>query len=417
MFGLIILLIDNKNNIYYNSERALGCIYKLTLKGLHMFLSNLSEDQKMIHKLISDFSENEIKPVASENERNSRFPAELIKKLGELGFMGHFVPTEYGGCGLDYLSYIIAIEEISKACASTGIIVSAHNSLTCSPIIDFGTDGQKEKYLPDLSCGKKLGCFALSEPEAGSDAASIKTTAVKEGKHYIINGLKSWITNGSEADIAIFFVYTDRKLKSRGITAFIVDLDSPGIEIGKSEHKLGIKASSTTQTIFDNCKIPAENLLGSEGEGFKIAMKTLDGGRIGVAAQAVGIARAALEASVIYAKERKAFGDSISNFQGIQFMIADMSTRVEAARLLTWQAASLLNKGLKYTKQSAMAKLFAAETAMWVTTKAIQIHGGNGYTTDFPVERYFRDAKITEIYEGTSEIQRIVIARQTLSEF
>ena len=271
--------------------------------------------------------------------------------------------------------------------------------------------------MSDLACGKKLGCFALSEPEAGSDATSIKTTAVKEGKHYIINGLKSWITNGSEADIAIVFVSTDRKLKSRGITAFIVDLDSPGIEIGKSEHKLGIKASSTTQTIFDNCKIPAENLLGSEGEGFKIAMKTLDGGRIGVAAQAVGIARAALEASVLYSKERKAFGDSISNFQGIQFMLADMSTRVEAARLLTWQAASLLNKGLKYTKQSAMAKLFAAETAMWVTTKAIQIHGGNGYTTDFPVERYFRDAKITEIYEGTSEIQRIVIARQTLSEF
>jgi butyryl-CoA dehydrogenase len=382
-----------------------------------MLESNLSEDQKMIRKLISDFSENEIKPAASENERKSRFPAELIKKLGELGFMGHIVPAEYGGSGLDYLSYIISIEEISKACASTGIIVSAHNSLTCSPIIEFGTEEQKEKYLPDLSSGNKLGCFALSEPEAGSDATSIKTTAVKDGNNYIISGLKSWITNGSEADVAIVFASTDKQKMSRGISAFIVDLDSKGIEIGKSEHKLGIKASSTTQIIFDNCTVPTENLLGAEGEGFKIAMKTLDGGRIGVAAQAVGIARAALEASIIYAKERKAFGDSISNFQGIQFMLADMTTRVEAARLLTWQAASLLDRGEKYTKQSAMAKLYAAEAAMWVTTKAIQIHGGNGYTTDFAVERYFRDAKVTEIYEGTSEIQRIVIARQTLNEF
>ena len=371
----------------------------------------------MIRELISDYSEKEIKPEASENERNSRFPSELIAKLGELGFMGHFVPTEYGGSGLDYLSYIIAVEEISKACASTGIIVSAHNSLACSPIVYFGTEQQKQKYLTDLASGTKLGCFALSEPEAGSDATSIKTTAVKKEKHYIINGLKSWITNGSEADVAIVFASTDKDKGSRGISAFIVDLDSEGIEIGKSEHKLGIKASSTTQIIFDDCIVPAENLLGEEGEGFKIAMKTLDGGRIGVAAQAVGIARAALEASIIYSKQRKAFNDTISNFQGIQFMLADMSTKVEAARLLTWQAASLLDQGEKFTKQSAMAKLFAAETAMWVTTKAIQIHGGNGYTTDFPVERYFRDAKVTEIYEGTSEIQKIVIARQALNEY
>ncbi|HSG32559.1 MAG TPA: acyl-CoA dehydrogenase [Thermodesulfobacteriota bacterium] len=379
--------------------------------------TNLTDDQKMIRELISDYSEKEIKPEASENERNSRFPSELIAKLGELGFMGHFVPTEYGGSGLDYLSYIIAVEEISKACASTGIIVSAHNSLACSPIVYFGTEQQKQKYLTDLASGTKLGCFALSEPEAGSDATSIKTTAVKKEKHYIINGLKSWITNGSEADVAIVFASTDKDKGSRGISAFIVDLDSEGIEIGKSEHKLGIKASSTTQIIFDDCIVPAENLLGEEGEGFKIAMKTLDGGRIGVAAQAVGIARAALEASIIYSKQRKAFNDTISNFQGIQFMLADMSTKVEAARLLTWQAASLLDQGEKFTKQSAMAKLFAAETAMWVTTKAIQIHGGNGYTTDFPVERYFRDAKVTEIYEGTSEIQKIVIARQALNEY
>ncbi len=382
-----------------------------------MMETNLTDDQKMIRELISDFSENEIKPQASENERNSRFPSELISKLGELGFMGHFVPTEYGGSGLDYLSYIIAVEEISKACASTGIIVSAHNSLACGPIVYFGTEQQKQKYLPELSSGKKLGCFALSEPEAGSDATSIKTTAVKKGKHYIINGLKSWITNGSEADVAIVFASMDKEKGSRGISAFIVDLDSEGIEIGKSEQKLGIKASSTTQIIFDNCKVSSENLLGEEGEGFKIAMKTLDGGRIGVAAQAVGIAKAALEASIIYSKQRKAFNDTISNFQGIQFMLAEMTTKVEAARLLTWQAASLLDQGEKFTKQSAMAKLFAAETAMWVTTKAIQIHGGNGYTTDFPVERYFRDAKVTEIYEGTSEIQKIVIARQALSEY
>lgn len=382
-----------------------------------MYIVGLNEEQKMIQKLVSDFSENEIKPVASENEKESKFPTDIVKKLCELGFMGHFVPQEYGGSGLDYLSYIIAIEEISKACASTGIIVSAHNSLACTPIIEFGTEDQKNKYLPDLSSGKKLGCFALSEPEAGSDAVSIKTTAVKEGNHYIINGVKSWITNGSEAGVAIVFAFTDKSKKSRGITAFIADLDTPGVEIGKSEHKLGIKASSTTQIIFVNCKVPESNLLGEEGDGFKIAMKTLDDGRIGVAAQAVGIAQAALEASVVYAKERKAFGESISNFQGIQFMLADMSTRVEASRLLTWQAASLKDKGEKYTKQSAMAKLYSAETAMWVTTKAIQIHGGNGYTTDFPVERYFRDAKVTEIYEGTSEIQRIVIARQTLTEF
>ena len=382
-----------------------------------MLETSLTDDQKMIRDLISDFSENEIKPQASENERNSRFPSELIKKLSELGFMGHCVPTEYGGSGLDYLSYIISIEEISKACASTGIIVSAHNSLACSPIVYFGTKEQKQKYLPDLASGKRLGCFALSEPEAGSDATSIKTTAIKNRNNYILNGLKSWITNGSEADTAIVFTSTDKEKGSKGISVFIVDLDSPGIEIGKSEHKLGIKASSTTQIIFDNCKVPAENLLGTEGEGFKIAMKTLDGGRIGVAAQAVGIARAALESSVLYAKERKAFGDSISNFQGIQFMLAEMATRVEAARLLTWQAASLLDQDNKFTKQSAMAKLYAAETAMWVTTKAIQIHGGNGYTTDFPVERYFRDAKVTEIYEGTSEIQKIVIARQILNEF
>jgi len=378
---------------------------------------NLNEEQLMIRNLADDFSKNEILPEATENDRNSQFPLKIINKLAELGFLGHYIPQEYGGSGLDFLSYVIAIEKISSACASTGAIVMVHNSLTCSPINEFGTEEQKSKYLSDLATGKNIGCFALSEPESGSDAASINTTAVKNGKEYILNGTKNWITNGAEADIAIVFTSTDKSKKSRGISAFIVDLNTPGISVGKSEKKLGIKATSTTQFVFEDAKVPECSLLAKEGDGFKIAMKTLDSGRIAVAAQAVGIAQAALDASVEYSKERKTFGSPIFDHQGIQFMIAEMATRVEAARLLTWQAAGLRDKKLKYTKQSAMAKLYAAETAMWVTTKAIQIHGGNGYTTDYPVERYFRDAKITEIYEGTSEIQKIVIAKQTLSEY
>jgi len=378
---------------------------------------NLNEEQLMIMKLATDFSDKEIRPVASELDRNSQYPAEIIHKLSKLGFLGHYIPQKYGGSGLDFLSYIIAIEKISNACASTATIVMVHNSLACSPINDFGNEEQKNKYLSNLVTGENLGCFALSEPESGSDAASISTTAEKKGEYYIINGTKSWITNGAEADVAIVFTTTDKSKKSRGITAFIVDLNTPGVSVGKSEKKLGIKATSTTQFIFENVKVPQSSLLGKEGEGFIIAMKTLDAGRIGVASQAVGIAQAALDASIVYSRERKTFGSPIFDHQGIQFMIADMSTKVEAARLLTWQAANLKDHGIQYTKQSAMAKLFAAETAMWVTTKAIQIHGGNGYTTDYPVERYFRDAKITEIYEGTSEIQRIVIAKQTLNEY
>jgi len=375
---------------------------------------SLSEDQIMIKDTIADFSVNKIAPEASHNEQNHKFPSKIIKELAELGFMGHFVPEQYGGSGLDYLSYVISIEEISKACASTGIIVSVNNSLVCSPIIEFGTEDQKQNFLPSLCNGTHLGCFALSEPESGSDAASIRTIAIKEGDYYLLNGTKNWITNGAEADLSIVFAKTDRSQKSKGISAFIVNLKREGVSIGKAEQKLGIKASSTTQILFDNYKIPADSLLGNEGDGFKIAMKTLDGGRIGVAAQAIGIAQAGLEASVRYSKERKSFGNTISNLQGIQFMIADMATRIEASRLLTWTAADLKDQNKKYTKHSAMAKLYASETAMWVTTKAIQIHGGNGYTTDYPVERYFRDAKVTEIYEGTSEIQRLVIARQIL---
>ena len=380
-----------------------------------MLSASLTEEQKMIRRLISDFSETEIKPVASEIDKKSAFPSETVKKLFELGFMGHFIPEEYGGSGLDSLSYVIVIEEISKACASTGTIVMAHNSLACIPILDFGTEEQKKKYLPAFS-RDVIGCFALSEAESGSDAASIRASARKEGDHYIINGIKCWVTSGAEAEVAILFASTDRSKGSRGLTAFIVDLDNPGVSLGKSEHKLGIKATSTTQLIFEDCRLPAKSILGKEGEGFRIAMKTLDGGRIGVAAQAVGIARASLEASIKYSQERKAFGGSISNFQGIQFMLADMATRVEASKLLAYKAAMMKDSGEKYTKYSAMSKLYASETAMWAATKAIQIHGGNGYTTDYPVERYFRDAKITEIYEGTSEIQRIVIARQILSE-
>ena len=381
-----------------------------------MLTSSLTEEQKLIKNLASEFSEKEIKPVASEIDKNSAFPTELVRRLFDLGFMGHFVPEQYGGSGLDYLSYVIVVEEISKACASTGTIVMVHNSLACGPILDFGTEEQKKKYLPALSSGNVIGCFALSEPESGSDAASIRTSAVKKDGHYVINGTKSWITNGSESGVAILFARTDKSKASRGITAFVIDLDTPGISLGKSESKLGIKATSTSQLIFEDCKLPSNSVLGKEGEGFKIAMKTLDAGRMGVAAQAVGIAQASLDASVEYSKERKAFGETISSFQGVQFILADMATRIEASRLLSYKAALMKDRGEKHTKHSSMAKLYASETAMWVATKGIQVHGGNGYTTDYPVERYFRDAKITEIYEGTSEIQRIVIARQVLTE-
>jgi len=381
-----------------------------------MSIINLSEVQEMVQRTAREFTENEIKPVASINDREHKFPKEIINKLGELGFMGMNVPEEHGGSGLDYLSYILALEEISKGCASTGAIMSVNNSLVCAPLENFGNECQKSSFLKDIASGNKLGCFMLSEPEAGSDAASMKTTALLDGNDYILNGTKSWITNGAEADLAIVFASTDKSLKHKGISAFIVDMKTSGINIGKLEDKLGIRATSTAQIFFEDCKIPRENLLRGEGEGFKIALHTLDGGRIGIATQAVGIAQAALEESVRYAKERKAFGKTISDFQGLQFMIADMATKTEASRLLVWQAAIMKDEGAKYGKQSAMAKLFAAETAMWVTTKAIQIHGGYGYTTDYPVERFFRDAKITEIYEGTSEIQRLVIARETLKE-
>ena len=380
-----------------------------------MLASSLTQEQRLIKNLASEFAEKEIRPAASEIDKTSAFPWEIVEKLFDLGFMGHFIEERYGGSGLDCLSYVIALEEISRACASTGAIVMAHNSLACAPIIDFGTEEQKEEYLPRM-CRGAVGCFALSEPESGSDAAGIKASAVRKGGAYILNGTKSWVTNGREAKVAVVFAKTDKRKRSSGITAFIVDLDAPGISLGKSESKLGIKGTSTSQIVFENCEVPESRVLGKEGEGFKVAMETLDAGRIGVAAQAVGIAQAVLDSSTRYSQEREAFGRKISGFQGIQFMLADMATRIEASRLLTYKAALMKDRGEKYAKHSSMAKLYASETAMWVATKGIQVHGGNGYTTDYPVERHFRDAKITEIYEGTSEIQRIVIARQVLSE-
>jgi len=381
-----------------------------------MSIIDLNDEQRMIKDVAIDFANKEIRPVAGKLDLESIFPEDIINQLGKLGFLGMFVPENYGGIGLDHLTYIIALEEISKACASTGIIMSVNNSLVCSPIMEFGNEEQKEEYLGKLATGESLGCFALSEPDSGSDPGSLRTAAVKKENYYVLNGVKNWITNAKEADYIVLFASTDHSKGNKGISAFIVDKNTPGIKIGKLEHKLGIRASSTAQIILENCKVPARNLLGKEGSGFKIAMKTLDSGRIGVAAQAVGIAQAALEESVKYSKIRKTFGKYISEHQGIQFMIADMTTKIEASRLLTWQAAITKDKKLNLTKHSAMAKLHASETAMWVTTKAIQIHGGYGYTVDYPVERYFRDAKITEIYEGTSEIQRLVIAKEILKE-
>ncbi len=382
-----------------------------------MSIIELTNEQQMIRDVARDFAQNEIKPVAAELDRRGKFPTELVKKLAELGFMGIFVPEDYGGSGMDTFSYVLALEEICKACASTGAIMSVNNSLVCEPILRSGTEEQKKKYLPPLAKGEKIGCFSLSEPAAGSDAGSIRTTAVKKGDYYVINGTKNWVTNGPEADVIVLFTSVDLSKKHRGITAFIVEKEARGVIVGKKEDKLGIKASSTSQLIFEGCRVPAANRLGEEGEGFKIAMQTLDGGRIGIGSQGVGIAQAAFEEAVRYSQERESFGKQISKFQAIQFMLADMATRIEAARLLVWQAAIMMDRRMKFSKQSAMAKVFASETAMWVTTKAIQIHGGYGYTTDYPVERHFRDAKITEIYEGTSEILRIVIANEILKEF
>jgi len=376
----------------------------------------LTEEQKLIQQTAREFAERELKGIASKLDKEAIFPKEQIKKLGEMGFMGVAIPEEYGGGGLDYISYVLIIEEISRVCAGTGVIVSVNNSLVCDPLLKYGTEEQKKTVLKELASGKKLGCFGLSEPSAGSDVAGIRTTAIRDGNEWVLNGEKNFITNAPQADYAIIFAYTDKSKRHHGISAFIVPKDAPGYSTGPKEKKLGIRASWSSSIFLDECRIPLDNILGDEGMGFKIAMTTLDAGRIGIAAQAVGIARAAFEEARDYAKQRTAFGQPIAQFQAIQFTLADMAMKIEAARLLTLKAAWMKDQGLKHTKESSMCKTFASETAMWVTTKAIQIHGGYGYLEDFNVERYFRDAKITEIYEGTNEIQRIVIARALLKE-
>ena len=374
----------------------------------------LTREQELVRQMVREFAVNEVKPIAAEIDETERFPMENVKKMAELGMLGIPFPKEFGGAGGDVLSYIITVEELSKVCGTTGVIVSAHTSLCASLIYENGTPAQKEKYLVPLAKGEKIGAFGLTEPGAGTDAAGQQTTAVLDGDNYILNGSKIFITNGGVADTFIVFAMTDKSQGTRGISAFIVEKDFPGFSIGKKEEKLGIRASSTTELIFENCIVPKENLIGKEGKGFSIAMKTLDGGRIGIAAQALGIAEGAYEESVKYMKERKQFGRSLSAFQGLQWMIAEMETKIEAAKLLVYKAAWLKQNQLPYSVDAAKAKLFAAEVAMDVTTKAVQLHGGYGYTKEYPVERMMRDAKITEIYEGTSEVQKMVIAGAAL---
>ena len=371
----------------------------------------LSEEHEMIRKMVRDFAKNEVAPTAAERDEEERFDRELFDQMAELGLTGIPWPEEYGGIGSDYLAYVIAIEELSRVCASTGVTLSAHTSLAGWPIFKFGTEEQKQKFLRPMAEGTKIGAYGLTEPSSGSDAGGMRTTAKRDGDHYILNGSKIFITNGGIADIYVVFALTDPESKQRGTSAFIVESDTPGFSVGKKESKLGIRSSPTTEIMFEDCRIPVENLLGEEGQGFKVAMQTLDGGRNGIAAQAVGIAQGALDASVEYARERHQFGKPIAAQQGIGFKLADMATDVEAARLLTYQAAWLESEGLPYGKESAMSKVFAGDTAMKVTTEAVQVFGGYGYTKDYPVERYMRDAKITQIYEGTQEIQRLVISR------
>ncbi len=369
-----------------------------------------TDEQQAVQNVAREFAQGEVLPKAAEIDREHRHPVELVKRMAELGFLGIAVPEAYGGAGLDHVSYVLAMEEVSRACASTGVIMSVNNSLVCDPIHRFGTEAQKQRWLTPLASGQLLGCFALSEPEAGSDAAAQKTVAVKDGTGWVINGTKNWITNGPVADVCVLFTMNDRAAGHRGITAFILPMSAPGVRCGPPDDKLGIRGSKSSQIYLDDVRLTDEHLLGEVGGGFKVAMSTLDGGRIGIAAQAVGIARAALEDSLAYAQQRRTFGKPIAQHQAIQFKLADMATELDAARLLTLRAAWLKDRHLPYGKEASMAKLFASDVANKAAREAIQIFGGNGYVTEFPVERHFRDAKITEIYEGTSEIQRLVIA-------
>ena len=370
----------------------------------------LSKEQEMARQLFRDFAEKEVKPLAQEVDEEERFPAETVAKMQKFGFMGIPFPKDMGGQGCDSLTYAICVAELSRVCATTGVIVSAHTSLGCDPIKKFGTPEQIKKYLVPMAQGKLLGAFGLTEPNAGTDASGQQTKAVLEGDHYVLNGSKIFITNGGKADIYIIFAMTDKSKGVKGISAFIVEKDFPGFSIGKKELKMGIRGSSTCELIFENCIVPKENLLGQEGKGFTIAMTTLDGGRVGIAAQALGIAQGAFDETVKYVKERKQFGRPISAFQNTQFQLADLKTKIEAARLLVYSAAVAKDTKKRFSTDAAMAKLFAAEVAMEVTTKCVQLFGGYGYTRDYPVERMMRDAKITEIYEGTSEVQRMVIS-------
>lgn len=379
-------------------------------------LSALSETHQMLYKTCRDFADNELVPIAAKIDREHLYPAEQVQKMGELGLMAVSVEEKYGGTGLDYLAYAIAMEEVSRGCASAGVIMSVNNSLYLGPIDRYGSEQQKQKYITEYTDGKKVGCFALSEPGNGSDAGAASTVATLKGDRWVLNGTKCWITNAYEAQSAVVFATTDKSLKHKGISAFIVPTDVKGFSLGKKEDKLGIRGSSTAQLIFEDCEIPKENMLGEPGLGFKIAMQTLDAGRIGIASQALGIAQASLECAVDYANKRIAFGKPISKLQAIQSKIADMSVSLESARLLTWRAAWLKDNKKPYTKEAAQAKLTASEAATFCAHQCIQILGGMGYVSDMPAERHYRDARITEIYEGTSEIQRLVIAGQVIKE-
>jgi len=380
-------------------------------------ISYMSDTHDMLRQTCRDFADAQLKPIAGELDREHRFPAEQIAAMGELGLMGIAISDEWGGAGMDPLAYALAIEEISRGCASTGVIMSVNNSLYCDPVSKFGTDEQKAVWLTPFASGEKLGCFGLSEPGNGSDAAAASTTATLDGDEWVLNGTKAWITNAHDAHAAIVIATTDKSLKHKGLSAFLVPTDAAGFSLGKKEDKLGIRASSTGNLIMEGVRVPRENVLGKEGEGFKVAMSTLDGGRIGIAGQALGIAQASLECAIEYAQQRKAFDSPISKLQAIQFKLADMAMRVESARLLTHRAAALKTNKENYTKEAAMAKLAASEAATQNAHAAIQVLGGMGYVTDMPAERYYRDARITEIYEGTSEIQRLVIAGRLLKEY
>jgi butyryl-CoA dehydrogenase len=376
----------------------------------------LNEAQRAARDTARRFARERLSTVGVEVDRNPSFPAEAVAELGRLGMMGIFIPEQYGGAGLDHISYSLVIEELGVECSSTAVILSAHSSLASWPILGLGNEDQRKRYLPKMAAGEWIGCFALTEPQAGSDAAGQRTRAVRDGDSYVINGTKNFITNGPEAGVAIIFANTDPAQGHRGISAFIAETSDPGYQVVRIEEKMGIRGSHSAQLAFSDLRVPATNLIGKEGDGFKVAMKTLDGGRIGIASQALGIARASLEASLRYSQERKSFGKPIASYQAIQWKLADMAVEIDAARLLTHRAATLKDAGQPCTTQSAMAKLFAAETAMKAATEAIQIHGGYGYTKEFKVERYFRDAKITEIYEGTSEIQRLIISSHVLED-